>query len=349
MDVAVAAPGSTVDGNKEAGRVIVLSGKSGAILRQLAGSQAGEMFGGDVTGMGDVDGDGIEDLAVSAPGASSPSVRLCGRVAAYSLKAGTRLWQRYGKDVDEHFGSALASGRDLTGDKVGDLVVSSPHVAGSSIPGGNLLSLSGFAVLNGKDGTSAGGSVGNHKYGQAVDVMPDVNGDKRAEVIVGIPMAPSEEQRKKGKELSNLGLDSGACRGVGRVEVVSGKDWKSLGEWEPTGTVKDAMSGEQAMFFGSDVATIEKGLGGKPEVLVSAPLSGRVQLFPGKAGSKPRLTVELPAKAALRVSLSVCGLADLNGDGIDDFAIEDGNIEVRSGKDGAILATISAAKCALGK
>lgn len=66
-------------GATTAGRVTVFSGVDGAVLRTVTAARATEQFGYDAVGMGDVDGDGTVDLAVSA--AVGNRVYLVGTIA----------------------------------------------------------------------------------------------------------------------------------------------------------------------------------------------------------------------------------------------------------------------------
>lgn len=61
-----------------AGQVSVYSGRDGAVLRTITSKRDGENFGFDATGLGDVDGDGVVDLLVSA--ATDNTVYLIGTV-----------------------------------------------------------------------------------------------------------------------------------------------------------------------------------------------------------------------------------------------------------------------------
>ena len=49
-----------------AGRAYVLSGVDGAVLYSIDGDEAGDSLGNGVAGIGDVNGDGVVDLAVAA-------------------------------------------------------------------------------------------------------------------------------------------------------------------------------------------------------------------------------------------------------------------------------------------
>ncbi len=59
------------EGAENAGRVQVLDGADGSILRTVTSTSAGEWFGADTMGVGDLDGDGVVDFAVAAPNATA--------------------------------------------------------------------------------------------------------------------------------------------------------------------------------------------------------------------------------------------------------------------------------------
>src|SRR5690349_5343502 len=64
-DIISGAPGSTPDAP---GAAIVYSGATGHVLARLHGHSPGSNFGAAVAGIGDVNGDGRDDLLVGAPG-----------------------------------------------------------------------------------------------------------------------------------------------------------------------------------------------------------------------------------------------------------------------------------------
>ncbi len=53
-----------------AGATYIFSGRSGALLRTLTATLAGDSFGGDAVGAGDLNGDGLPDYVITAPGLS---------------------------------------------------------------------------------------------------------------------------------------------------------------------------------------------------------------------------------------------------------------------------------------
>jgi hypothetical protein len=84
-DLLIGAPDASVNGMSEAGRVWVYSGRSGDALFNMGGSQVGDRLGEGVDGVGDVDGDGRDEVIVGAPGADPNGMSNAGRVLVLGL------------------------------------------------------------------------------------------------------------------------------------------------------------------------------------------------------------------------------------------------------------------------
>lgn len=155
-----------------------------------------EYFGFDTTAIGDLDGDGVIDLAVTSFIASP----LRGRVAAVNilklnidgtLKSATTLVSAEGGDAalcDYHSLVSTAAAGDIDGDGVGDLVIS-----GAKETGRASLSLISLLCLN-ADGTIKSstnlptldvGSTDN--YGIRTNITPIANADGTLSLAIGIP------------------------------------------------------------------------------------------------------------------------------------------------------------------
>lgn len=119
-DVLVGAPRSEVDGQAGAGRVLVLSGKNGELLRNYAGQAAGDHFGGALA-TGDFNGDRYADIVIGGHAIDAGGVLDAGSIFAYSGKNGTLLRRIDGTAVADHVGYSLACGR-IDGDKIPDIV-----------------------------------------------------------------------------------------------------------------------------------------------------------------------------------------------------------------------------------
>jgi hypothetical protein len=187
LDVVVGAPGSLQPSGQPAGSVTVFSANDGSLVRAWTGSP-GEGFGYSVAGTGDVDADGVPDLAVGVPyvGGSYSA----GAVKVFSGSTGAEI--RTVSGAGGGFGSALANAGDVDLDGTDDLVVGAPYY--SPFPG---LYFGQARVISGTDGGvvySWNGSMAGGGFGWALAGGGDVDGDGRVEIVVGAPYASAAGQ-----------------------------------------------------------------------------------------------------------------------------------------------------------
>jgi hypothetical protein len=214
-DMAVGAPGDD-DGGTDRGAVWILflnADGTVRLKRKIADSTGGfdgtlndgDRFGSAVASIGDLDGDGIGDLAVGAPDANENGP---GRGALWILfmdqdgrvRSQQKITDGSGGfkgnlDDDDHFGSAVASLGDLDGDGIPDLAVGAPGDDDGGTDRGAV-----WVLFMGRDGRvgsqqkiadGAGNFKGklndNEGFGSAVTDPDDLDGDGIPDLAVGAP------------------------------------------------------------------------------------------------------------------------------------------------------------------
>lgn len=121
-DVVIGAYAETHLGS-ERGSATVFSGADGALLFKWYGDAAGDQFGQSVAGMGDLDGDGFDDIAVGTRGSSLATA--IGYVRVFSGQSGAPLYTLNGSAPGDVFGYYVANLGDLDNDGVNELGVCS--------------------------------------------------------------------------------------------------------------------------------------------------------------------------------------------------------------------------------
>ncbi len=195
-DVIVGAPGYDNDTFQTAGAAFVYYGSAlgvGAMPAvTLTLTQAGALFGESVVGIGDLNGDGYDDVAVGATEydatySSQGAVFIYyGSAAGLSVTPTQRLLiNREGVRL----GSRMAAGGDVNGDGYADLLVGAPaYLVYSGYWGAVLVYLgraSGFSAQ--PDFYLASDRSGSTKLGWATAAAGDLNGDGYGDVIAGAP------------------------------------------------------------------------------------------------------------------------------------------------------------------
>ncbi|MDQ7013679.1 MAG: integrin alpha [Planctomycetota bacterium] len=114
------------------GRVTLHSGSDGTELLAIDGPTLNDAFGFSADFVADFDGDGLADVAVTAPRAALTTDRV-GRVYVYSSFDGQLLRTLFGRRGDR-FGFFVGSGRDINLDGVPDIDVDGMALVGRGLP-----------------------------------------------------------------------------------------------------------------------------------------------------------------------------------------------------------------------
>ncbi|HGY91661.1 MAG TPA: hypothetical protein ENK43_10875 [Planctomycetes bacterium] len=357
-DFAVGVP-SDDQGGLDAGAVVVRSGKSGQILYQVTGAAAGDRLGAHLFSLGDLNGDGIRDFAVTDPNASLGPISGAGKVTILSGSDGAQLFQVTGSTANERFGSSVLDLGDLNADGVPDVAIGAPRATvGGTLGIGRVRILSGAdlsLILN----INGNASVGDAEFGSSLSLADDFDGDGLSDLLVGIPgaatLGPDTGRARlistsDGSVLITMeGLESGARLGqsvaawidadndgiqdfvaaapasagltgsnTGSAVIYSGADGSPFGGWV----------GENAGdLFGAFLATSDDVDGdGSPNLLVGVPGSdawatdaGAIHVY-SRFWPRPRYVLH-GGKAHERFGASAAPLGDVDGDGLGEIVV----------------------------
>jgi hypothetical protein len=114
-EIAVSAPGTEDQTRTVPGELRIYSGATGAELRRWAGRQPGELYGRMIAAAGDLDGDGVEDLAIGAPWYRRDGADKVGRIELRSARTGGAIGGLFGDEADCWFGWHFARAPDPDG------------------------------------------------------------------------------------------------------------------------------------------------------------------------------------------------------------------------------------------
>ena len=295
-------------------RVLILSGSDGSTLRELRGRTSGDCFGYTMACVGDVDGDGVPEIAVGARGGET--VTELRSVPQDDERAYVRLFS--GKDgrvlheFDGHFVCSRAG--DFDGDGKVDLLLSAGDRFTQRLPGGcvDVRSVAKSRWLLGlgprEDSRTA------RSFGASAGVLPDLDGDSIPEVVVCSPDRP-----------------------MGRIVLVSGK----LGH-----PIADASNDEHGNSMGSTLVVTSDLDGDRKHDLLVADPKLFVRALSGK-DLRTLYTVASPAEGD-GFATTLDAVPDVDGDGVIDFvvgcdesfAFDVGYARLYSGKTGAAIRSL---------
>ncbi|MEO8217870.1 MAG: PKD domain-containing protein [Acidobacteriota bacterium] len=324
-DFAVGAPG--------ADRVDVFSGATRLLIRQISDPEnaPGNRFGFAVVAAGDVNGDGIGDIAVGAPGNNMivplpcilppaecpPKPPSQGRVFLFSGANGSLIRKLVPPQPFDflELGFALASPGDVSGDGISDLVVGAPTRLANK--------LSQIFAFSGANGSllwvTAQPNQPLASFGSSLASIGDINSDGRRDLIVGEPFYTI------GGSL------------VGRAHVLSSLDGSTI-------RTHDNPLGSAGKVFALTAAGIGDQNGdGREDYAISDPGLSIVYLFSGANGSVLGSIDSPAASSSDFFGFDLASSDDRDGDGKRDLwagAPKSGKVYLVNGT-GALLLTVN--------
>lgn len=291
----------------QGGRVYLYSGVDGSVIRIHEGDIVAGRFGISLASVGDLTGDGVNDVAIGTPWDRTFS-HWRGSLDVFSGADGALVHHFDGDASEQWFGFSVAGLGDVDGDSVPDLAVGAPiqwYDPDGDEPEGFVRVVSGATALTLHEWH---GSNDADHYGTSLAALPDQDGDGVAELAIGSPRHHVPDPGGPGT------LE------VGRVEVRSGA----------TGSVLYETFGEELSKYGTAVRTLGDFDGdGDHDLLVGAchcqnnmPLgsgSGWFEILSGDDGA--RLVMQVDGKPDQSFAYSVAGVGDVTGDGVPDFVV----------------------------
>ncbi len=294
------------------GGVIVYSGKTGAMLYDVYSPYVGgndARLGASLAALGDVNGDGVPDFAAGAPFAdvvtSIGTLQNAGEVIVFSGADGAEIRRFSGSEVNGWFGESVANAGDVNHDGRDDLVIGEPLAnLSSALPTVDCGRVTVYSIIPGVMLQSHSGGLLNHGYqlGRAVAGGFDANGDGTTDVAGGAPSADS------------------SATNAGQLSVYSGTSGALL--WARDGNLAaERLGGAVAGIGDLDGDGRDEVLGGAPFSNIGSPFgvfeAGIVRVYAGVDGTI--LDHAATFEPGVNFGASVARVADLNGDGLDDF------------------------------
>jgi hypothetical protein len=300
-------PDSPKKAVKDAGRAVVISGKTGLELMSMNGVAAKDAFGTAVAGGADVDDDGFDDVLVGAPKADDAMNSLvdAGSVTVLYGPDATRSTTFFGEKAKSLAGSAVALG-DVNDDGFADMIIGAPKDDNATLMFTNIVDAGSVIVRSGDPGSGNAklvtfyGALASVYAGSALAVG-NVDAVAGADIIVGAP----------NDDFVPMGL-----KDVGSVTVHSFYSAEAI--------IPKKYGAVSKAYLGRSVAGGDVNDDGRDDVLAGAPGddngllkdTGSVIVLSGVDGSQLAKKSSAVAKAALGNSVAA---GDVDGDGFADI------------------------------
>lgn len=322
------------DGGSSAGAVYVVFGPTSGLTNlsaadvQFTGESASDYAGKALDAVGDVNGDGCDDILIGAYGNDSTG---SSAGAAYLIYGSTTLADRdlsaadvayHGASPSDYAGYTVSGAGDVNRDGYNDILVGAYGHDGSFSNAGATYLIFGSSslsslVLSGSDVRFFGESSSDYS-GKAISGGGDFNGDGYDDILIGAP------------------YDDDGGSSAGAAYLILGQSSAYPHIYYLSGAVK--FFGEDSGDYAGTSVSFAGDLNGdnRDDFLIGAPsndsagsYAGAAYLYYGTSTSRMRLISDMtqaPVKfegeaASDYAGTSVSGAGDIDGDGYDDLLI----------------------------
>ncbi len=344
-DVILGALGDAIDKEPFGAAFVVLggafglpSGKVDDVATRLRSDRRRSWLGRDVSGAGDVNDDGYDDVVVGAYGygpGGAAFVFLGGPSGIAEQDVATAAARIEADRGDAALGWSVAGVGDLDGDGYDDVMAGGPQYGAAEIDQGVAVVLlgSGLGVPDGDPETASAQLESDQvgaRLGWSVAGAGDVNGDGYDDVIVGADLYDAGEP-EEGAAFVFLGSDSGVADGHpvnAATRLEADQAWAGMGR-SVAGAGDVDGDGYDDVIVGADAYDAGERDEGAAFLFRGSP-TGIADGTPASAAT--RLEANQPWA---RMGWSVAGAGDIDDDGYDDVIVGAVLYDAGQGDEGA--------------